>query len=69
MLTCFICFIAFIAIVCAASEGEWGPVAIVCLIVGFLMFAANIERKDTKAYIARRDYWCNEYKKQRRGRY
>lgn len=41
-----------------ANNGEWGPAAVVMVILLLITIMAGEERKDTRAWRNRRDYWA-----------
>lgn len=51
-------FGGIIAIICA-NNGEWGSAAVVMVILLLITFMAGEERKDTRAWRNRRDYWAD----------
>ena len=63
MLTIGIGIIAFVVIYAAASNGEWGSVAVAVVILLFLMIASSTEREDEKARANQRRYWAHYYDK------
>ena len=68
MFIALIVILGFVAIFPAANNGEWGSVALGVVIVLLLLGAGANERRDSKAYVARRDYWADEYDRKYRGR-
>ena len=57
MIAALILFIGAVVVVAALSDGALGPAALGVLIVIVLLCIGRVERKDSQAYVARREYW------------
>lgn len=65
MLTILIGLLACIVGYVCIANGQWGPFAVVAVIVLILHGMSSIERKDYEAYVGRREYWRSEYRRRR----
>ena len=60
MIAAMILFIGAVVVVAALGDGALGPAALGVLIVIVLLCMGRSERKDSQAYVARREYWRKE---------
>lgn len=59
MIAVLIIIIAVVVISACASNGEWGPAILTAVIGLVLLMMGAGERKDTRAWINRRNYWAS----------
>lgn len=59
MIVAVIIFVALIIIIPAADNGQWGVVLLFAGIAAVLLLMGASERKDTRAWINRRNYWAD----------
>lgn len=59
MIAVMIIIIAVVVISACASNGEWGPAILTAVIGLVLLMMGAGERKDTRAWINRRNYWAS----------
>lgn len=57
MITVFVGLLAIILVIVGVNNGDWGMVWFVVGVTVFLMFGASVERRDTKAWNNRQEYW------------
>ena len=58
MISAVLCVLFGIATLVAIGEGETGPAVLGAVIILVVLFAASVEKQDTKAWANRRDYWA-----------
>lgn len=68
MLTAIVVILFLIATGAALSNGEWGPAAVGVVIILLALGMSSASRRDSKAYIARQEYWAGRYDRKYRGR-
>lgn len=68
MITAIVVFLFGISTYVSIVNGEWGPAAvgIVIILLALGLHSASVE--DSKAYIARQEYWAEQYDRKYRKR-
>lgn len=66
MLTILIGALGLALIIVSIGNGEWGPAGLAVVILLFLMLASSTERRDTKAWNNRQEYWAKGGPERRR---
>lgn len=59
MIAVIIIILAVVIISACVGNGEWGPAAITAVVAVVLLLMGAGERKDTRAWINRRNYWAS----------
>ena len=68
MITAIVVMLFLVGTGAAVANGEWGPAAVGIVIILLALGLSSASTRDSKAYIARREYWANEYDRKYRGR-
>lgn len=68
MLTAIVVILFLIGTGAAIANGEWGPAAVGIVIILLALGLSSASTRDSKTYIARQEYWANEYDRKYRGR-
>ena len=68
MLTAIVVILFLVGTGAAIANGELGPAAVGIVIILLAFGLSSASTRDSKAYIARQEYWANEYDRKYRGR-
>ena len=68
MLTAIVVILFLVATGAAIANGEWGPAAVGIVIILLALGMSGTSTRDSKAYIARQEYWAEQYDRKYRGR-
>jgi len=68
MLTAIVVILFLVGTGAAIANGEWGPAAVGIVIILLALGLSSASTRDSKAYIARQEYWAEQYDRKYRGR-
>lgn len=68
MLTAIVVILFLVGTGAAIANGEWGPAAVGIVIILLALGLSSVSTRDSKAYIARQEYWAEQYDRKYRGR-
>ena len=68
MFTAIVVILFLVGTGAAIANGEWGPAAVGIVIILLALGLSSASTRDSKAYIARQEYWAGEYDRKYRGR-
>lgn len=68
MLTAIVVTLFLVGTGAAIANGEWGPAAVGIVIILLALGLSSASTRDCKAYIARQEYWAEQYDRKYRGR-
>ena len=68
MLTAIVVILFLVGTGAAIANGEWGPAAVGIVMILLALGLSSASTRDSKAYIARQEYWAEQYDRKYRGR-
>lgn len=68
MLTAIVVILFLVGTGAAIANGEWGPAAVGIVIILLALGLSGASTRDSKAYIARQEYWAEQYDRKYRKR-